>query len=77
MPTADELIDYLHEYFPVRARRLASDIERKRDRTEVLELWFNRLLIKFIGTLLVNAADLEEAYLDERVSRLRIKEVSI
>src|SRR6266581_4718961 len=66
MPTHKQPIDFLHEFFPIRARRLASEIERRSS----IEPWLRSLLVKFIETLILNATELEQAYRDQRISAL-------
>ena len=58
MLRADDLIDFLHQFFPTRARALATLIEKSIPEGNRSEHSTERLLAKFIRMLDLGAADL-------------------
>jgi hypothetical protein len=66
----DDLIDFLHQFFPRRALALAASIEELRPEDHPFQRSPERLMIKFIRMLDLNTSDLERAHHEKRISTL-------
>jgi hypothetical protein len=60
----------LHMLFPIRARLLAIHLKEANAEEKKLEEWRERQIVNFIEMLMLNALDLERAYVEKRASTL-------
>ncbi len=63
-------IAILHEFFPIRARYLGRHLIESNKTVKVLEEWREQQLFKFIGLLSQNAEDLEQGYVENRITKV-------
>jgi hypothetical protein len=68
--TPDEAIGRLQEFFPERAKKLATYLELKNSAENKIEKWRENQLVKFIRSFALNADELERAFRQERITTL-------
>jgi len=63
-------IEFLREFFPVRALYLGEKLTEANEVGKAMAGWREKQLFKFIGLLTQNADDLERAYREKRITKL-------